>query len=160
MNLTINEYVFDGNHETTKAILEFMGQTDFKEKTVIDIGSGSGILTLKAHELGASYITAIDHDSRAVENTKLNIELNGITNAKAVWVDFMQTDLKADIIIANLPRESGAMCLPKMVDSLNDGGVIITSWFKGLTSDLLKELNIIKHFSGVNYDVFLLRSLK
>lgn len=159
--IEIRDGIFgDGNHETTKAILEFMGETDFKGKTVLDIGCGSGILTVKAHELGAKYITAIDHDSRAVDNTKTNLELNGITNAKAVWVDFMETDLKADIILANLPRESGAMCFPKMVSSLNDGGVIIMSWFKELPSNPLSRYEVLKKCEGNEYDIIYLKKKK
>lgn len=158
MNIVINEWVFDGDHESTRAILEFMEQTDFKNKEVIDVGCGSGVLTIRAAELGARHITALDFDNRATENTRQNLERNGITNADVYWTDFMETDLHADIIIANLPRETGAFCMPKMKESLNENGSIITSWFKELpTDELLDGWDSISHFIGENYDTYILR---
>lgn len=158
MNIVINEWVFDGDHESTRAILEFMEQTDFKGKEVIDVGCGSGILTIKASEFGAKHITALDFDSRAVDNTKENLERNGITNADVYWTDFMETDLHADIIIANLPRETGAFCMPKMKQSLNEGGTIITSWYNVMpTDELLEGWDTVSLFMGENYDIYILR---
>lgn len=157
MNIIINEWVFDGAHETTKSIMQFMSQTDFKGKEVIDIGCGSGILTVYASELGAKHITALDFDSRAVENTKQNCERNGV-DADVLWLDFMQTDLKADIILANLPRETGAFCMPKMKESLNEGGTIITSWYNVMpTDELLDGWDTVSLFIGENYDTYILR---
>lgn len=158
MNIIINEWVFDGDHESTRAILEFMEQTDFKDKEVIDVGCGSGILTVRAAELGARHITALDFDNRATENTRQNLERNGITNADVYWTDFMETDLHADIIIANLPRETGAFCMPKMKQSLNEGGTIITSWYNVMpTDELLDGWDTVSHFIGENYDTYILR---
>lgn len=157
MNIIINEWVFDGHHESTRAILKFMEQTDFKDKEVIDIGCGSGVLTIKAHELGAKHIVALDFDSRATDNTKENLDRNGITNADVYWTDFMETDLKADIILANLPRETIIMCMPKIRASLNDGGTAIISRFKGiLENELLQGWNIHQHFVGETYDSYIL----
>lgn len=158
MNIIINEWVFDGHHESTYAILDFMSQTDFEDKEVMDVGCGSGILTIRAAKLGARHITALDFDSRAVDNTRQNLELNGINNADVYWTDFMETDLHADIIIANLPRETGAFCMPKMKQSLNKGGTIITSWYNVLpTDELLNGWDAIHHFKGEDYDAYILR---
>lgn len=157
MNIVINEWVFDGDHESTKSILGFMEQTDFKGKEVIDIGCGSGVLTIKAHELGAKHIVALDFDSRATDNTKGNLDRNGITNADVYWTDFMETDLKADIILANLPRETIVMCMPKINESLNDNGVAIISRFKEVNEgELLRGWNVKQHFIGEKYDAYVL----
>lgn len=161
MIINIKEWVFDGNHETTKSILSFMERTDLKNKDVIDIGCGSGILTVRASELGARHITAIDFDRRAVDNTKENLDSNGITNADVCWTDFMETDIKADIILANLPRETIIMCMPKIKESLNDNGVAIISRFKGVSeSDLLRGWNVKQHFIGEKYDAYILAKEK
>lgn len=156
MNIIINEFVFDGDHESTKAIMEFMSQTDFKGKEVIDIGCGSGVLTIKAHELGAKHIVALDFDSRATDNTKENLARNGITNVEVYWTDFMETDFKADIILANLPRETIIMCMPKIRASLNDGGTAIISRFKEVPEDILQGWHILQHFVGETYDSYIL----
>ena len=154
MKIIINEWVFDGDHESTRAILEFMEQTDFKDKEVMDVGCGSGILTVRASELGARHITALDFDSRAVDNTRENLERNGITNADVYWTDFMETDLHADIILANLPRENALFCLPKMKDSLNENGILITSWYKKLPVPTGSKT---PEFIGTDYDVYVIK---
>ena len=159
MEIVINEWVFDGEHETTKAIMKFMSQTDFKGKEVLDIGCGSGILTVYASELGAKHIVAVDSDSRAVENTKQNCERNGITNAEVYWTDFMETDLKGDILIANLPRENAHFCMPKIKESLNEGGTVITSWLKTLPS-IEEWFEITDKAEGIVYDTYVLRIKK
>lgn len=157
MNIVINKWVFDGNHETTHTILDLMSQTDFNGKEVIDIGCGAGILTVKAHELGASHIMALDFDSRAADNTRQNLNRNGITSAEVYWTDFMQTDLHADIILANLPRENIVMCLPKIRESLNDGGVAIISRYREVPEDtLLDGWHINNHIDGIEYDCYVL----
>lgn len=158
MPIAVNPSVFDGDHESTRAILELMEQTNFKDKEVIDVGCGSGILTVRAAELGAKRITALDFDSRAVDNTRQNLERNGITNADVLWTDFMETDLKADIIIANLPRETAMFCMPKIKDSLNDGGTIITSWLNTMPVNVLLEgWEEAAHFKGHEYDCYVIK---
>ena len=158
MNIIINRYVFNGNHETTHTILNFMSETDFADKEVIDIGCGSGILSIRASELGAKHIVALDNDSRAVNNTKENAERNGITNIKAIWLDFMESDLNADIILANLPRETAQFCMLKIKRSLNSGGTLITSWFNELPKDyLLADMTIINRYNGIYYDTYVLK---
>lgn len=148
----------DGQHETTREIMRFMSQTDMTNKEVVDVGCGSGILSVYASKLGAKHITALDFDSRAVENTRQNLERNGVTNADVYWLDFMQTDLKADIIIANLPRETCAFCMPKIKESLNDGGTIIASWFKELpVGEMLDGWEQINHYEGITYDCYVLQ---
>ena len=161
MVIIVNEWVFDGNHESTNAILDFMKHIDFTDKEVMDIGCGSGILAIKASELGAKHITALDFDSRAVDNTKENLERNGITNADVYWTDFMETDLKADIILANLPKDSSVFCMPKIKESLNDNGVLITSWGKDkTTNELFDGVKMQSHFKGIEYDVYILKKEK
>lgn len=157
MNIVSNENVFDGKHESTEGIIRFMSRTDFNDKEVIDIGCGNGILTLYAAELGAKHITAIDFDRRAVENTEENLKRNNVKNADVLWADFMETHLKADIIIANLPRETAKFCMPKMKDSLNDKGCIITSWLNTMPeSDLTYGMQIIDRTVGKDYDCYVI----
>ena len=115
----------------------------------------------KAIELGAKHITAFDADSRAVKNTLKNAERNCFSNIEAYWLDFMQTNCKADILIANLPLQIGLFCLPKMKESINDGGLIITSWHKeNPKKELTIDFEIVDYIEGIDYDCYVLKSNK
>ena len=158
MDIVINQWVFDGKHESTSALMDLMSRVDFEDKEVLDVGCGSGILSIYAAELGSRHIVAIDADSRAVENTIENAVRNCINNIDAYWLDFMQTKCKADIIIANLPLQTASFCFPKMRDSLTDNGLIITSWHKeNSKKELTKGFKIIDYIEGIEYDCYVLR---
>ena len=108
--------------------------------------------------LRLTFIPSLPSLGSILFNTKENLERNGITNADVYWTDFMETDLHADIIIANLPRETGAFCMPKMKQSLNEGGTIITSWYNVMpTDELLEGWDTVSLFMGENYDIYILR---
>src|SRR6476469_994138 len=66
-----------GHHATTHLMLTAMQNIDFSNKTVIDFGTGTGILAIMAEKLGAASIQAIDIDEWSIENTKENLERNG-----------------------------------------------------------------------------------
>lgn len=70
----------DHSHSTTQLVLELMGELNMHGKCVIDIGSGSGILSLAAHAMGATSVYGIDIDELAIEHSKENALLNGIEN--------------------------------------------------------------------------------
>ncbi|RXG59480.1 Ribosomal protein L11 methyltransferase [Armadillidium vulgare] len=65
-----------GHHETTSQVMELQLNIDHKNKSVLDVGTGTGILSVLAEKLGATLIKAFDIDEWSVENTNENIELN------------------------------------------------------------------------------------
>ena len=65
-----------GHHATTYMMIEQMREIDFKEKTVLDFGTGTGILSLLAEKLGAREIIAADNDDWSIENAGENIKRN------------------------------------------------------------------------------------
>jgi ribosomal protein L11 methyltransferase len=68
-----------GHHATTFQMLRHQGIIDHQGKKVLDVGSGTGILAIMAHLLGASQIEAFDIDDWCVENGNENFDLNGVT---------------------------------------------------------------------------------
>ncbi len=65
-----------GHHATTYLMIELMEIIDFKNKRVIDFGTGTGILAILAEKCGASNIVAIDYDEWSIKNALENIEAN------------------------------------------------------------------------------------
>ena len=65
-----------GHHATTFLMIELMEKIDFKNKRVLDFGTGTGILSILAEKLGAASVKAIDCDEWSINNTSENIEAN------------------------------------------------------------------------------------
>ena len=73
-----------GHHATTFLMVAMMEKIDFKDKTVLDFGTGTGVLAILAEKLGASKVLAIDCDEWSINNTLENIEAN---NCKKISVE-------------------------------------------------------------------------
>lgn len=82
---------------------------DFSGKDVLELGPGSGLVSVFVGLRGAASVTAADINPAAVENTKLNFEKYGIKNALAVLSDAFAVvpKKKYDVIIFNLPYHDG-----------------------------------------------------
>lgn len=92
-----------GTHPTTRAAAALLIPI-CKDKNVIDVGCGSGILAIAAEVVGANRILAMDIDPVALGNTKLNIEWNNCskTDAWAGGIDSVSPSFKADVVCANI----------------------------------------------------------
>jgi ribosomal protein L11 methyltransferase len=119
------------HHETTSLMIEFLLEEELQNKSVLDMGSGTGILAILAHLRGATSITAIDNDEWAYLN---NIENNTRNNAETIRVKLGDASLlneneKYDVIIANINRNILLNDLPKYIKALNKNGKIFLSGF-------------------------------
>lgn len=129
------------HHETTSLMIEYILEEDFRGKSLLDMGSGTGVLAILAHKRGAAPVTAIDNDKWAYEN---NIENNARNQAEAItvkWGDASAIEGEHfDIIIANINRNILLNDMPAYVKSLNKGGKIFFSGFyQGQDLEIIKE---------------------
>jgi ribosomal protein L11 methyltransferase len=91
-----------GHHATTFLMVQQMSQIDFIGKTVIDFGTGTGVLAILAEKMGAKSILAIDCDDWSINNAKENIEVNGCININLLKAETIPAGNTADIILANI----------------------------------------------------------
>ncbi len=118
-----------GTHETTSMCIELL-QTYLKPaEHVIDVGCGSGILSIVAAKLGAKSVVAIDVDKAAVKVTNENIELNGISDIVTVFHgDLLQnTQVKADLVVANIMADIIILLMDDISRVLKAEGTFIAS---------------------------------
>jgi len=119
-----------GNHETTATIIESILQNDLSGKTILDMGCGTGILSILASMKGAKQITAIDIDKWSYEGTCENAALNNITNIDAKLGDAsLLGNEKFDLIFANIHKNVLLNDMEAYYSVLNDGGTLIMSGF-------------------------------
>ena len=115
-----------GHHATTYMMIEQMSEIDFRNKTVFDFGTGTGILSILAEKLGASKIEAIDVDDWSIANAKENIEKNHCSKI-SVSLSSQIPDEKFDIILANINRNILLGYMPALCQRLKENGYLLLS---------------------------------
>ena len=124
-----------GHHPTTRLSALALVQLDCQNKTVLDMGCGSGVLAILASKMKAKRVVAIDYDILSVENAIENKQLNAIENVEVLHADSTeQLSETFDIVISNIVKNINFRLMPELVEKLNKGGALIVSGF--LASDL------------------------
>ncbi|RVU70218.1 MULTISPECIES: 50S ribosomal protein L11 methyltransferase [Lactobacillus] len=117
-----------GNHKTTQLAMMGLERAMVKPMTVVDVGTGSGILAIAAAKLGATDILATDISDESMTAAQQNAALNDLTNIRVQKTSLLaNVDGKFDIIVANILAEILLDLIPQMDAHLNDGGQIIFS---------------------------------
>jgi ribosomal protein L11 methyltransferase len=123
-----------GHHATTRKMMEAMSTIDFIGKTVLDFGTGTGILAILASMLGAREVTAIDNDEWSVENAAENVAGNKAEGIRVGLGSLEMVEGKYfDIILANINRHILLEYMDAMRGLLSKGGVLLLSGI--LTAD-------------------------
>jgi ribosomal protein L11 methyltransferase len=118
-----------GTHPTTKLSLFALEQTLRGGETLLDVGTGSGVLSIAANLLGAREIHAFDLDEVAVKVAEENIQLNpDMTNITVQAGDLLKNvTIQADLIVANILADILMNVIDDAYHLLNDGGFLIMS---------------------------------
>lgn len=115
-----------GHHETTFLMLEALLEESLQGKSVLDLGAGSGILSIAAKMAGAKRVTAVEFDSECKSNFDENLALNNLQGKiQFILHDVLSwQDLNYDLILANINRSIIEKLLPEL---RNSNGKIILS---------------------------------
>jgi len=118
-----------GHHETTHMMIQHLLNNDFKDKSVLDMGCGTGVLAILAELKGAKPIDAIDYDNWCYLNSLENVERNNCQNITVIEGDASVLKNKYDVIIANINRNILMHDLATYISCLNKGGLLFLSGF-------------------------------
>jgi ribosomal protein L11 methyltransferase len=119
-----------GHHETTRSVIRLMQDLNFTDKTVMDLGCGTGILGILAERLGAAHVHMLDNDPQAVSNAEDNLTANTTTRTTvAVGTAENLTENRYDVIIANITRNILIEAAPYIHTALRQGGQVLLSGF-------------------------------
>ena len=139
-----------GTHATTFLTLRLMEKYLQPGDDVLDVGSGSGILSIGAVKLGAERIWAVDLFDDAVQSTKKNAALNGCEDKiEAFQGDLTKgLDIKADLVCANLMADLVKMLSKDVAKHLKGRGIYISS---GILDE--KEEDVASAIKGAGFDI-------
>ncbi|MDR7129953.1 ribosomal protein L11 methyltransferase [Algoriphagus sp. 4150] len=119
-----------GHHATTFQMLRHQGEIDHLGKRVLDVGSGTGILAVMAHLLGASEVKAFDIDDWCVDNGNENFDLNGLTTRMELGtIREVNPQGEFEIILANINKNVLLDEMGIYADLLKANGHLLLSGF-------------------------------
>lgn len=154
-----------GTHATTKMCLELLEKYVNKNSTMLDIGSGSGILSIAAALLGAKKVDGVDIDPVAVKVARENAEINNVDDR----LSFILGDLcdkisgKYDIVCANIVADVIISLLADVQNYMNPNGYFMCSGIIDIREDDVKSafqkygFEIIDDLSCENWRAFVLK---
>lgn len=123
-----------GSHATTAMCLEWLGALDLQDRSVLDLGCGSGILAIAAKKRGAAYVVAVDNDPVALDTAQANAARNDVE------VDFksgLQDGESFDVICANIFANTLIELAPSIENALAADGALALS---GLLPDQIESV--------------------
>jgi len=133
-----------GSHPSTYLCLEKMENIFFSDKKILDIGSGSGILSVAARLLGAKEVFAVDNDYLAINSTNSNFKLNfgNLKNFNSYLGSFNELILKNqlkqfDVVLCNILAEVIKEMIPNIYKCLRKNGEVI---FSGILNSQKDEI--------------------
>ncbi len=128
-----------GHHETTQLMISFLLDLDCENKTVLDMGTGTGVLAILAEKRGASNILAVDNDPWCLENTQENLKLNDCYKITTEFNSSVPKQRSCDMVLANINRNILLEQIEDYAQILSPGGVLLMSGF--YVEDLVKIRN-------------------
>jgi len=121
-----------GHHQTTWLMSKALFGLNLSNKSVLDVGCGTGILSIIAKKLGAQHVIGIDIDEWSIENSRENRKANGYRKEA---IDFYQGTINSiendtfDVMLANINKNILLKEISKYAAHLNPSGILLISGF-------------------------------
>ena len=113
-----------GHHESTSACIEYLQKYATIGKSALDVGCGSGILSIALAKLGC-VVDACDTDEQAVQSSQKNAELNGV-KFNQIWTGSVANlDKKYDVVVANIIADVILMLKNDLINLLKEGSYLV-----------------------------------
>lgn len=140
-----------GHHQTTYLLCKAMLEMDFKDKNVLDVGTGTGVLGILASKLGAKNILGTDIDDGAIENAKENCNRNNTNNFVILKGDIdVVPNEKYDVILANINKNVLLRHIKMYSTYIKNKGTLLLSGFFDSDIDTLSKAAKENGFDVVN----------
>ena len=129
-----------GSHETTRAMVERLEARLKPGCSVLDVGSGSGILSFVAEALGARRVVGFDTDLASIFQAKLMANLNQkVAPFFAGGIEALQPYVGFDLVVVNILPQNVIHSAPSLVDQLGEGGLLLYGGFLWTQRESISE---------------------
>lgn len=130
-----------GTHATTSLCLEVLENNVIESTTVLDIGTGSGILAIAANLLGAKSAIGVDIDAQSVKTAVQNAEINGVSDKTEFIVGDLADKIsgKYDIVCANIVADVVMRLFDNVANYMKDDGILIVSGIIDIRADEVEK---------------------
>jgi ribosomal protein L11 methyltransferase len=140
-----------GTHPTTALCIRLIEAYLHKGDSVLDVGTGSGILMLAAARLGAGFVCGLDKNEMAVKIAETNLRLNGIAPQKFSVIEGNLVDgikERYDLVVANILTQVIYNLLQDIEKNLNDKAIFICSGILEKNENL-----VIARMKTIGFDI-------
>ncbi len=138
-----------GHHPTTTMMLQLMNEITWKQKEVIDLGTGTGILAIYAAQCGAVQVLAIDNDDWSIKNAIENVTLNKVKGITVLPANRIPENQQADVILANINTNIIINHFNAILNSCKPGGIILLSGMLCDDEMKIRELAVSKRIKSL-----------
>ena len=137
-----------GEHETTSMVLSLMQDYVKNAETVIDVGTGSGILGIAAAKLGAKKVFMTDIDYVAVKSAAHNCEINGVSDKCEVCLNNLLDDknVVGDLVLANITADVLLILAEELPQRVKGGETLI---MRGIIKSRVDE--VVKKYTSIGF---------
>lgn len=139
-----------GHHATTYMVIQQMLKLDLVNKTVLDFGTGTGVLAILAEMKGADSVLAIDNDEWSIANAKENIHFNLQKNIVVEQASAIPENKTFDLVIANINLNVISENIIAIANATKPGGEIILSGFLTADNEAINTLVINQKFNMID----------
>ncbi len=140
-----------GYHATTRLILEWIPEVISKGDSVLDAGTGTGILGIAALKVGATSAFGFDIDEWSKDNAEENMELNGINGFEVELgsTEVIPTRSTYDVILANINRNALIYLIPELLTFLKKDGKLLLSGLLEDDEQTILALESVQHLTHI-----------
>ena len=132
-----------GHHETTRLIAKDLFKQDLKNKTILDFGSGTAILSILAEKLGAKEVDAVEIDKNANKNANKNLVTNNCKIIKIIDGDGNSIPHKKyDYLLVNINKNTIIKEFTNLLKAMKKNSMVLFSGFFESDIDYIKDLSI------------------
>ncbi len=139
-----------GEHETTSMCIEFLSKYVNKNSTVIDVGTGSGILGIASIYLGAKYAVMTDIDEVSIKTATHNAKINGVSDKCLITLSDLVSGQNAvgDVVVANITADILCVLAESLQKHVENGTILILSGILREKADI-----VVEKYSNLGYKV-------